>query len=415
MRIDRGKLQMAALASWEKSGCKGTLALATGVGKTRCGVVAADEEAKKFNKTLIIVPTQNLRDKEWMDEIKKWSSRLYVDAGLIRIECIQSVYKWDDFDEYKLVIVDEIHMTLSPQFRKIYPKIKTKLLGLTATPPEDDHQLKVLNKYAPIVYEYGLDKAVENELLSDYQIFNIGVDLPTKEQVKYHFFSQKFDKAKRVLSNYIYRTKNRELKNAFDAAQHLKDLDPKIYPKEEKSAIAAAKEFWQFMSMRKWVCYNNSNKIKIVLDILQLYPERKWIIFTKSIKNCEKITEAINKLKHKQLSATSYHSQISDADREKILKNFERKNSKHNVLVSVDALIAGYNLPEINSAIATSGVSVSRVGTQQLGRILRKVEGKLGLFFNLYSKDTQEFQWLRKRTEKFKNCQWIEEISEAKI
>jgi superfamily II DNA or RNA helicase len=415
--MNRSILQQHALTLWERSGSRGTLCLATGFGKTRCGVLAANKEVIKKNKVLIIVPTQNLRDKEWRDEISKWSSKVYLENKSIQIECIQTVYKWsrEQFDEYNLVVVDEIHTTLTPAYGKIFPKLKNKVLGLTATPPADPIPKVKLDKHAPIIYEYGLDKAVENNILSSYVMYNLGVDMPKDEKKKYTFFTTEFSKAQKALNAYIFKSENKLLKTAFDAAQVLKDEDPKKYFKKEKKAIEAAKKFWQFMTMRRWACYNNSNKIPIVLDILNSFPERKWIIFTKSIKSCEKIAEAINKDKTTNIHATFYHSKQSDAERAAVLKKFSRKNAKSNVLVSVDALATGYNLPEINSAICVSGVSVERIGTQQLGRILRLVEGKIGLFINLYSKDTQEFQWIRRKTDSFKNCKWISETKEIRL
>jgi superfamily II DNA or RNA helicase len=51
---------------WVSKGCKGTIVAATGVGKTRVGVMAARHVFQTIGpfKGLIVTPTTNLRDNE---------------------------------------------------------------------------------------------------------------------------------------------------------------------------------------------------------------------------------------------------------------------------------------------------------------------------------------------------------------
>ena len=73
----------------------------------------------------------------------------------------------------------------------------------------------------------------------------------------------------------------------------------------------------------------------------------------------------------------------------------------------MDALNAGLNIPDTDSAICLSGVSTELVSTQQLGRTTRRTnDDKVALFINFYSKNTVEENWVKTKTAKM-NPIWI--------
>lgn len=115
------------------------------------------------------------------------------------------------------------------------------------------------------------------------------------------------------------------------------------------------------MSMRKWICYESESKVDVVNKILNKFPEKKWIIFNKSVKFAEKLKESI------LYPCVIYHHKLNDKERVLALQEFE--NNKYNILIAVDALNAGLNVPEVDAAICVSGVSTELVATQQLGQI----------------------------------------------
>lgn len=67
------------------------------------------------------------------------------------------------------------------------------------------------------------------------------------------------------------------------------------------------------------------------------------------------------------MKAGLYHSELKNDEREEVLRQFE--NNTYRVLVSVDALNAGLNIPDTDSAMCVSGVSTELTNTQQLGQI----------------------------------------------
>lgn len=83
-------------------------------------------------------------------------------------------------------------------------------------------------------------------------------------------------------------------------------------------------------------------------------------------------------------------------DREIALDKFA--TGKTNIIISVDALTEGLNVPDADSAIALSGFSTELNATQLLGRILRYKPGKKSVFINLYTENTVEERWVAAKT-----------------
>lgn len=158
--------------------------MATGTGKTRVGVLAAQRawKAGKINSVTIVVPSTNLRDNEWVNEFTKWGAKALLE--FTTITCVQSLYKEDHFTD--LLIVDEVHTALSPEYRKVFENTDYKfLLCLTATPPHEDEYLELLNTIAPIVYSVTLQEAVKMGLISPFKVYNVPIKLTNSERFMY--------------------------------------------------------------------------------------------------------------------------------------------------------------------------------------------------------------------------------------
>jgi len=176
-------------------------------------------------------------------------------------------------------------------------------------------------------------------------------------------------------------------KNVFDIAKEY--ATKKDVSQEDKLLQKQAKAYWSAMTMRKWVCYSAESKIDTVLKILEKFPSRKWILFNKSIKFAELLETRIP-------GSKVYHSKMKDEERNKVLSDFGE--SKFKYLIAVDALNAGLNVPDIDSAICVSGVSTELVATQQRGRVARYAEDKYAIFINLYGEETVEKSWVQNKT-----------------
>lgn len=404
MNRTKSQIQKEAIETWEANNYQGTICLFTGFGKTKVGVDAILKLKDKISKVLIIVPTINLKENEWPNEIEKWGKSGNIESSIadkidIDIEVINTAHKIKE--EYDLVIIDEVHTSLSPEFKAVH-NIKCKYkLGLTATPPRHDKEkMRLLEEVCPVVYEKTIKEGVSLGIASPFKIYNLPVTLTRKERGKYAMWCHKFDEASKELSDYLYMCRRvgdedgKRYKYSFDIAREVNQSKYKDHPMHEM-----AKKYWMAMSLRKWILYSAERKIDTITKIISKYPNKKWIIFSKSTKFVDAVVDALNDLNNKDILACGYHSKMSKKDREEVLEHFKKEDSHFNVLVSADALNQGFNLPAIDAAISAAGTSVSLTFLQRLGRTVRFKDNKEALFINLYCFNTQEEKWLRKRVE----------------
>lgn len=184
--------------------------------------------------------------------------------------CINSAFKRTS--SYDLVIVDEIHRSLSLVFRGLYDNVRfSKIIGLTATKPHNHEHLQFLETVCPIVFERNLNDVIEEGILPSVRIFNVSVPLAKSIGSKYKAFNANFDAS--VIELMRHRQSSPVLfnryKSAFEMANALKSLE------NDSPTRRSARKFWASMSMRKNVLYSNPAKIEKVLAILLANPNRK--------------------------------------------------------------------------------------------------------------------------------------------
>lgn len=297
--------------------------------------------------------------------------------------------------ECDLLIIDECHRAISPKMRNVFSCIKyKKLLCLTATLPKEEEYTSFLFSVCPLVYQQTLtDVMGMDKVVSKFQIYNLATDSDFETKKKYRLFQSQFQSAsielaslKRILPELF------EFKSLFDIA---KTYSSRSEPVE---VVRAAKAFWWAMSMRKRVLYENEHKIKVVAEIIKKYPDRKWLIFSKSISFADKVA--------KSLGVDAYHSKTKNRD--EVMANFAE--GRTHILSTVDAVNEGVDIVSADAAIAVSSVSSELIAQQQNGRIIRYKDGKEAIFFNLYVKDTPEERWVRDKTATM-NPTWLETLS----
>ena len=386
---EKDKLQKEHFKAWKNKNYKGTSIAATGLGKTRIGVMAVVDTLKDISNTaLVIVPTENLRDNEWINEFKKWGYESYLDR--VEFQCIQSAYKsiggyWD------IVVVDEVHTTLSIEYRKFYENNTwDKIYCFTATLPETPEYQIYLENIAPIVKTTTLNQARSLGLVSPYVVYNLGVSFTPEEALEYNRIDKIFKDCTAELGGSFVAFKN--------AARLLKSNDTD----KRKTAII----FHKMMNLRKQMCYNAFNKLLVVKQLTEKFGDRKTLVFSESIEFAEQIKTVIG-----DDQCSIFHSKMSKPVRKSTLEDFGDPDGIR-VLSSVKALNAGLNVPECSLGICCAGSSKALDNIQRTGRTLRKVEGKQAVYVNLYVKGSQEVKWVRTRTKGDYSVKWVDSIGD---
>lgn len=358
----RNKIQEEAVEAALKDK-KGLIVLPPGMGKTKVGI----DIAKHFKKVLVAVPKTPLKD-QWRDEFRNWN----VEIEDLRIECFKTAYKITE--EFDLVIIDEAHLSKGQEYKKMYDIPAEYMIGLTGTKIKgsDDH----------IIYEKTIREGIEANAIEKSSIYNLSVPIKGIAKAKYNAFDSNFKKATIELSKF---NKELNMNSIFEIAQKYSKELSKI-----ENLNKYAKMYWSAMTMRKWMVYNNPEKIRVILNILEKSSGGKWIIFNKSIKFAEELHSKIE-------NSLIYHSKMKSDEREKVLEKY--KEIKDGVLIAVDALSEGLNVPSTNRAISAAGTSVENTFHQQNGRISRKKDNSDPIIFiNLYTEGTVEENWVREKT-----------------
>lgn len=374
----RDKEQKAALNAWAKQNFIGSIIAGTGFGKSRCGVLAVEYALKDGGNALILVPTVQLQE-QFVEEFEKWG----VSTDNVEILCYQSAYKLKS-KSYTIVVCDEIHLGLSPQYRMFFENNSSKmLLCMTATLPEEQEYKEILAKMAPTAYKITLDRCVKLGFVSPYKITCIPVKLSKQEREDY----------KKVNNSFVYNKYQLGQFDAFNEASRI--LKSKTASGPEKRAAVL---FWKAIRDRKTIIDYATNKIKKFKSIYYKNTDKKILVFGGANDFTDQLCDSIAPY------AMAYHSKKTKKQRDVALELF--RSGDINVLCSTKALNQGFDVPNANMGIICGITSKALSMIQRVGRLVRFQEGKIGEIIILYVVDSQEEKWLRNATKTLKNVVW---------
>lgn len=220
--------QKAALAAWFRNQGRGLLQMATGTGKTVTALSLTTKLLEALHAkdqalaVVVLCPYQHLVS-QWGEEARRF--------GMHPILCFRSRSSWFEelagrldecrrgdrpfvmaiatnatfqteafqqlsceLPENTLLIADEVHNVGAPALRELLPEQVRYRLGLSATPERwyDDEGTAALTGYfGRVVYELGLERAIELKALTPYDYFPLVVELHGEELEEYLELSAK--------------------------------------------------------------------------------------------------------------------------------------------------------------------------------------------------------------------------------
>jgi len=398
----KDRIQKTGINKWYHAGCNGTLEYATGVGKSKCGVLAAGWLIKHNPdaRILILTPTQTIRDQAWKNEFKKWGAKGIFDNN-VECVCIQTAYKFVN-EEYDLVIADEIHnyipVTNEYMYFKFFENNKiNKLLGLSASiAPE---LLPKLDTIAPIVDSIDTNKAVELGLVSPFVVYNIPIEMSQSDNVEYakhdaefHSTFQLFDKdlslmfaclkSKSTFINHL--CKKFQLSKSDTAKVDEVYNTYKAFPYRCNSA----------MRKRKELLYETKSKLTAVGELSTMFGDRYGVIFNETSKFADEVGKLIGD------SCVVEHSKVKPSKLRKLnIQKFQDGRTKIKRISAVKSLNEGANLNRVDFIIIAAGTSKLKDFIQRVGRSIRWQDGKKAMIVRLYIKDSQEEKWVKSSQE----------------
>lgn len=308
---------------------KALIISATGTGKTYLSAF----DAKNFNpKKLLFVVHRLTIAKDAMKTFQKVfgnTRRMGLFSGNIKdLDCdfifstIQTISKLNHLEQFQkgyfdYIIIDESHRSAADSYTKLLDYFSPKfLLGMTATPERTDGNNIFQQFDHNIAYEIRLSRAMEEDMLSSFHYYGV-TDLIVDETV--------LDK-----------------KSDFNL----------LVSEERINRIIEQSRF-----------YGSDNGIL------------RGLIFCKRTDEAKELSRLLNS---KGLKTQALTKDDSEERRAKAIENLESENSaeKLDYIITVDIFNEGIDIPKINQIIMLRPTESAIIFIQQLGRGLRKADGK---------------------------------------
>jgi superfamily II DNA or RNA helicase len=382
----KDQIQQQAVEAINASGGKAILTLATGVGKSKVGIMYLEQKEKlhkgtKTKKPLsvaLVVPTESLRDNNWKEEFQKWGkSHLYENIDRY---CYASIGKVTN-KQYDVVILDECHNITLLSATFFENNSCNDIIALTATLPSSEEKTDILfNKLElKVAYSVSLDEAVELELVCPFEINIIYTELNNVNKTI----------ASGSAINRFYVT---EKQSYFYLSKSIENL-----------SNGSRKKMLSLERMR--LLRNANSKIILGKQLLEHHKKERSLFFCGSIDAAIKVCDrrfyskpsitAKTRPERKQM----VEDQIAVWEGKKGLEDFADK--KINALSCVESLNEGQNIPDVDNGIILSFNSKELDTIQRIGRIIRYKAGKKGNIVIGVIKDSKEEDWIKEALKNF--------------
>lgn len=415
-------IQNEAVDAWESNGYVGTLNLGVGAGKTFC-----------FFKSLYRLQDAGLLTSEDLVVFKAERSNRWENTVLPEADKFESIFGKNPVKDFKIEFytyqalvdtsqakfscLDEIHSGISAQYHvNLLQALNGYVLGLTGTPDEslyifpdkaipklfmtrEELELKsitdqttkgnLLAMYCPIVYTKTEEELIDLEVLSPFETVIIWHTLNKTKR------NSSITATWKVTEEDWWIKRKTYADGLFEEAYSLVAIRKEGMTDEqfesEKEAVNKKKDSLIFQAsmikrtkMSKFL-YSLPSKVNVSKKILSLL-ETPTIIFGVEKEPLWNLTENV----------------VDDKkDAVKLVKSFN--DGEISVIATSKALQQGVTLKGLENIILHSFQSSSGQLIQTIGRVIRKVQGKIGRVYIIVTRDTYEEKWLKEMT-KVKNA-----------
>ena len=381
--------QHAALAAWNQAQRRGSVVLPTGAGKTLVAIHAI----RHVNRSAVVVcPT--------VDLLHQWYSCLrtafacdigvyYGGEKLLQPLTVTTYHSLGDLmaeygSQYKLIIFDEVHHLPAKSWGEAAFMAPAPFrLGLTATYPTEEEQREARGRWrldeliGPLVFVQRIEDLV-GEQLARYRTQRLRVSLTPEERQDYT----------RDYTHYMNFVQARQLPKRFGAGWLSELMRLSSREREARAALLARQRVLHLLS-------GCQGKRQAVESLLHEHVSDLCLIFT------ENNTVAYALARCLLIPVISHET--SAAERKDILDGFAQR--RYRALVTSRVLNEGVDVPEAKVAIVLGGTTGAREYIQRLGRVLRKVENRQAVLYEVIARDTIEEGRAQRRQQAVKALQ----------
>ena len=363
------KWQSEAFQKWNNEK-RGIAKVVTGGGKTVFAGLCIQEFMNSSNnrRVVVIVPTKALRDQWYATITSNWGfdsdlvclkkekiksdhwriSVLVINTARVVIEEI--INKNEVF-----LIVDECHTSATEVNRKSLIGNWGATLGLSATPERqyDDYFDTILvPQLGGIIIDYDYARASKDGVIAKFKLSNHRVELNESEEQEYLRINKKIAIERSTL---------------------------------KKAKLTSSKKLERLLMNRASISKNAEYRLPVAAELIRRAMPKKTILFHESIHHIEALAIV---LADQGIDCRTYHSKMSDVRKIESLSLFV--SGEIEVLLTCRALDEGFDLPDIEVGIVASMTKSPRQRIQRLGRILRKMDGKVAEIKTIHTFHEQE-------------------------
>jgi superfamily II DNA or RNA helicase len=358
--------QHAALLAWELAQRRGTVVMPTGSGKTRVAVAAL---AATRSRALCLVPTRAL--------LQQWLAELTVAHGgpvgclgdgqqqveSVTVSTFESAYRHMPRlgHRFDLVVVDEVHhFGTGVRDEALEMCIAGQRLGLTATLPDEPALSRLSDLVGPVCYQLRIGDLI-GSWLADFDLVILQLGLNREERARYSE------------DHRIFSEVNRRFRRLHPQATWQEFVSAASQSPEGRAALSA----WR--RKRRLLGFTQA-KAEAVGALLKRHRDSRVLVFTADNDAAYAIAR-----QHLIMPITC---DVSRSERERALSAF--RIGELRVLVSARVLNEGIDVPDADVAVIVGGTQGEREHVQRVGRLLRPVDGKKAVVYELVTLATSE-------------------------
>jgi superfamily II DNA or RNA helicase len=361
--------QREALDVWRRTH-RGVVAVVTGGGKTWFALACVSDFLPRNPQTrvVIIVPTVALLD-QWVvvltDDLGVAPTEVAMYGGghhatsprqfnVIVLNTARQIAPIIAAKHPTFLIVDECHRAASMHNARSMAGEHVATLGLSATPERDFDDLfteAVVPKLGPVIYRYDYRQALDDHVITPFELTNVHVPLTGDEQSQYDGYT-------------------RRLVPLFRQRERGDQVDDRLH---------------RVLRDRARVSTSAAMRIPIAMKIMEVNRRVRAIVFHEQIVAANAIASLLLERGHR---ATVYHSGIGSHIRQDNLRLFRR--GEIDVLVTCRALDEGINVPDASLAVIVASTASTRQRIQRLGRVLRPwPDKKCAEIYTIYASEPE--------------------------
>ncbi len=406
--------QTEALKAWFDAGCRGTIKVVTGAGKTILALAIAERLQRRDPdlRVAVVVPTIVLMQ-QWFETIADRSNmpraavgrlggghtddlegdrRILISVLASARKALPALAQRSGAGDHLLLVIDESHRAGAPEMSQVLKTDRAYTLGLSATPErgdgsfEDEDENETLTReLGDVVFELSYADAIREGILPPFEVHHYGLPLDAAEAQEYATLTRSINDTRRELT-----ARSPAARKARGSGGLLQWARKNAGSSGDMSALAA--RYVNDSTRRKQLLYRAESRTEATLSLVrQALAERaeaRVILFHESI---DEVADLFERMMRSGIPAVMEHSELSQELRDRTLELFRRGTAR--VIVSARSLIEGFNVPAADLGIIVASSASPRQRIQSIGRVLRKFsvgegEEKSSRICVLYVRDT---------------------------